>query len=88
MPIVLPQIIEMLIDVTGEDMSWADQVSPASRLDADLHLDSLEFAALDARLRTAYGGAIDLLAFVAGLDIDQIIALTIQDVADYVARAR
>jgi acyl carrier protein len=51
MPIVLPQIIAMLIDVTGEDMSWADQVSLASRLDADRHLDSLEVATLDCIAR-------------------------------------
>jgi acyl carrier protein len=87
MLIVLAEIIAMLNDVTGTDASWADQVTAASRLEGDLHLDSIEFTALAARLQAAYGGKVDLLGFVAGLDIDQIIALTVGDVTEYVSRA-
>jgi acyl carrier protein len=85
---VLAEIIAMLNDVTGTDTSWADQVTAASRLEGDLHLDSIEFAALAARLTTAYGSKVDLFALIAGLDIDQIIALTVGDVTQYVAQAR
>jgi|HubBroStandDraft_5_1064220.scaffolds.fasta_scaffold479534_2 acyl carrier protein len=88
MPIVLSEIIAMFLDVTGTDVSWADRITATSRLEADLHLDSLEFAALAAKVRAEYGGAVDLFAFVADLDIDQLIALTIEDVAGYVSRAR
>ena len=46
-------------------------------------IDSLEMAALDEMLARAYG--VDLMEFVAGLGIDQLIELTAGDVAAYVA---
>jgi hypothetical protein len=46
--------------------------------------DSLDLAALSALLRDRYGTAVDLTGYVAGLDIDQIIGLTVADVAAYV----
>jgi acyl carrier protein len=80
---VLAEITALLTSLTG-----LDRVTPASRLDGDLHLDSLELAAFGDRLSTAYGDRVDLIAFFATLDIDQLIALTVGDVAAYVAGAR
>jgi acyl carrier protein len=59
-------------------------VTPAARLDQDLRMDSLEMAALAAALGEAYGDRVDLAAFVAGLDFDRLVALTVADLADYV----
>jgi acyl carrier protein len=84
---VLAEIAAMLAEVTGGGATWANQVTAASRLDGDLHLDSLELAAFADRLRAAYG-AVDLAAFISGMDIDQIIALTVGDVAAHVAAVR
>jgi acyl carrier protein len=78
---VLQELTGMVLDVTGEGGQWAAGVSAASRLEGDLHLDSLEFAALGELLRQAYGDQADLAAFVAELDIDEIIGLTIGDLA-------
>ena len=47
-------------------------------------LDSLELAALSALLRDRFGPAVDLTGYVAGLDIDQLIGLTVADVTAYV----
>ncbi|HEY2574820.1 MAG TPA: hypothetical protein VGI74_00785 [Streptosporangiaceae bacterium] len=77
----------MLAKVTGEPASWARQVSAGSRLEGDLLLDSLEVAALAGLLSQAYGDRVDLLGFLAGLGIDQLIELTVGDVAAYVARS-
>jgi hypothetical protein len=81
---VLAQLTGMLLDVTGEDDGWATRVTPGSRLEADLRLESVEFTALGELLGAVYGDRVDLAAFVAGLDIDQILALTVGDLADYV----
>jgi acyl carrier protein len=79
-------IAELLREVTGEDAVWQAGIRPDSRLDGDLQLDSVELAALGVALRRRYGNAVDLARFLAGLDIDQLIALTVADVADHVAR--
>ena len=82
------QIADLLREVAGEDDLWLDRIGPSSRLDGDLLVDSVELAALSVELERRYGGAVDLAGFVAGLDIDQIIALSVADVARYVAAHR
>ena len=82
---LLAEVTAMLGHVTGEDAQWLARVGLASGLEGDLGLDSLEMAALGALLRAAYGDRVDLPAFLAGLDIDQIIALTVGDLVGYVA---
>lgn len=85
---VLAELTGMLLDVTGEDERWAARVTPASRLEGDLGIESVELAALGALLRDSYGAWVDLAAFVADLDIDQIIGLTVGDLVAYVAGRR
>jgi acyl carrier protein len=87
-PELLAQIAGLLQEVTGEDAEWSARIGPATRLDGDLLLDSVELVALSVALERRYGGPVDLAGFVADLDIDQIIALTIADVAAFVASRR
>jgi acyl carrier protein len=81
---ILTTLTRMLREVTGEDSDWAAGITPASRLEGDLRLESVEVAALADRLAETYGDQVDLLSFLAGLDIDQLIGLTVADVAAYV----
>lgn len=79
------EIAILLQEVTGEDAEWLAQIGPTTRLDGDLLMDSVELAALSQTLQGRYGDQVNLLAWVSDLDIDQIIALNVADVADYVA---
>ena len=81
----LDEVIALLRRVIGDDPRWADRVTPSARLDQDLRMDSLEMATLAAGLGKAYGDRVDLAAFLAGLEFDHLVALTIADVAAYVA---
>lgn len=83
---------------TPADMAWAlaaaadddsllnAGVSATTTLEGDLGFDSLDLAALAAVLRDRYGNAVDLAGYVATLDIDEIIGLTVGEVAGYVNR--
>ena len=77
-----------LAAATGDESLLSAGLSAATRLEADLCLDSLELAAVGALLRERYGTAVDLTGYVAGLDIDEIIGLTVGEVAGYVNRCR
>jgi hypothetical protein len=85
---LLAEFVTMLLDVTGEDDGWAAGITAATRLEGDLQLESVELVALGELLRSRYGEGVDLAAFVAGLDIDQIIGLTVGDVLAYTAPRR
>ena len=73
---------------TGNESLRSAVEGAAARLEGDLCLDSLDLAALAAELRRRYGPAVDLLGYICGLDIDEIIALSVGDVAGYVNRCR
>jgi acyl carrier protein len=77
-------MVGALATATGDESLLSSGINAATRLEGDLCLDSLDLVALSALLRGRYGAAVDLTGYVAGLDIDQIIGLTVADVAAYV----
>jgi len=77
----------MSADSAGESASSGiglGDIDPGARLDQDLQLESVDLVTLDALLRQRYGAGVDLLGFVAGLDIDEMIGLTVSDVVRHV----
>jgi acyl carrier protein len=85
---VLAEIVVMLRDVTDEDEAWSSRITGETRLEDDLRMESIELAALGDRLRDRYGDGVDLGAYLAGLDLDEIIALDVDDVVALVAGAQ
>ena len=79
------ELVELLRQVTGEDEAWAAAVTPATRIDTDLFIDSLELVALSEAMRQRYGERVDLAAYVAGLDLPELIELNVGDLAELVA---
>jgi acyl carrier protein len=79
-------LVEALAAATGDESLLSTGIDATTRLEGDLCLDSVDLAALSAALRDRYGTVVDLTRYVAGLDIDQIIGLTVGDVAAYVNR--
>jgi acyl carrier protein len=80
---VLADLTGMILTVTGEDPPFAARITPAAQLEGDLRFDSLELTALGGLIGAAYGHRADLPAFLATLDIDQLIGLTVGDLADH-----
>lgn len=81
----LSEVVRVLTDVVGEDFLRGVELGPETAFSGDLALESIEFAALADRLRDH--GA-DLPAFIAGLDLDQLLDLTVGDVADHITGTR
>lgn len=50
----------------------------------DLELESIDLVALSGSLRERYSDRVNFAAFVADLDIDEIIALTVGQLVDFV----
>jgi tocopherol O-methyltransferase len=60
-------------------------VEAGTRLDGDLELESVEIAGFATALRERYGDRVDLPGYIAGLEVDEIVALSVADVAAHVA---
>lgn len=72
-----PELVGILRSATGESAEWAAAVTPDSRLENDLELESMEVLILGDSLREKYG--VDLPAHLARLTMDELIALTVGD---------
>lgn len=84
--VTVSDVVEALAVATSDKSLPRASVTAATLLEGHLCLDSVDLAALAAVLHSRYGPGIDLVGHVAGLGIDEIIGLTVGDVADYVNR--
>lgn len=85
---LVAELAPLIAEAAGESPDWAAAITAGTRLHDDLELESLELAALGAALRGRYGPAVRLDRYLAGLDLDQLIELTVGDLAGYLARCR
>ncbi|HEX3588070.1 MAG TPA: acyl carrier protein [Pseudonocardiaceae bacterium] len=72
------EIAAILSALTG-----VEQIAPDATLEGDLGLDSLDVADLAARLRERNG--FDLMGYLAALDVDRLVDLTVAELAAVVA---
>lgn len=67
----------MLVEVVGEDFLLEMEVGRDTNFNEDLALESIEFVALAEKLQQRYGTGVDFAAFLAGMDLDQIMTMTV-----------
>lgn len=81
----LDVVRDLLIDVIGPEYLIGLDIDMDTSFDVDLQMESLEFVTLAERLRQRYGAAVDFVAWLAEMELDDIIALTVGDLVSFVA---
>ena len=81
---VLDVVRDMLVDVIGPEYLIDLTVELDTSFDQDLELESLEFVALAERLLQHYGGQVDFVAWLATMELDEIIGLTVGDLVAFI----
>lgn len=81
---VLAELERIFAEVIGDDLLLDGPLELATSFDADLQLESIEFVALAEQLLETYGERVDFVAWMADMELDQIIALTVGDVVGFV----
>lgn len=81
---VLAELERILVEVVGDDLLLDGPVTLETSFDADLQLESIEFVALSEQLLVTYGEQVDFVTWLAGMELDDIIALTVGDVVGFV----
>lgn len=81
---VLDVVRDMLVDVIGPEYLIDLTVELDTSFDQDLELESLEFVALAERLLQHYGGQVDFVAWLATMELDEIIGLTVGDLVTFI----
>jgi acyl carrier protein len=83
-PTVLATLTGLIVEIVGEEYVLDLDIGPATSFNTDLELESIEFVALSARLREHYGDRVDFVAFIADKEVDEIIALTVGELVDFI----
>jgi tocopherol O-methyltransferase len=78
---LVAEVADVLRATAGADAV----IEAGTRLDGDLELESVEVAEFAAALRERFGDRVDLPGYIAGLEIDEMVALSVADVAAHVA---
>lgn len=82
---VLAELTAMLHRVL--DGYELDEVTMATRFGEDLEMESIDLVALGGELSARYGERVNFAEFVAGLDLDEIIDLTVGRLVEHVVAA-
>jgi acyl carrier protein len=81
---VLEDVVAMLVEVVGADFLVDVEVGADTGFNADLALESIEFVALAEKVRQRYGPRVDFAGFVAGMDLDQLMTMTVGDLVAHI----
>ncbi|QHY99894.1 acyl carrier protein [Streptomyces sp. S4.7] len=82
---VQSDITAMLRTMLEEDGLDDAEITRETTFHDDLELESIDLVTLAGSLREHYGDRVNLALFIADLDLEQIIALTVGELIDYVA---
>jgi len=89
---VLVEITGMLREVLDGYLDGSDvagiEVTMETRFHEDLEMESIDLVALGSRLSERYGEWVNFAEFIAGLELDEIIDLTVGRLVGYVVAAQ
>ncbi|TWP53685.1 acyl carrier protein [Lentzea tibetensis] len=82
---VLTRLAQIISEVVGPDFLLDVEITRETTFSDDLGLESIEFVALADKLRAHYD--VDLVGFLADMDIDEIMAMSVGRLADHIEMA-
>jgi acyl carrier protein len=82
--VVFDDIAAMLRDLLHEQGLDDVEITRDATFHGDLELESIDLVTLSAALREHYGDRVNFAEFVAGLELDEIISLTVGELVDHV----
>ena len=81
---VLGTVVTLITEVIGEDYAVGLEIGMETTFQEDLELESIEFTALAERLMEIYGDRVDFMGWLAEMDVDAIIAMTVGELVGHI----
>jgi acyl carrier protein len=81
---ILDDVRTIIANVIGEDYVAEIEIDRDTLFYADLEIESIEFVALGEYIQDHYGDRIDFPAWIATMEVDEIIAMTIGRLVDHI----
>jgi acyl carrier protein len=77
-------LVNTIIEVVGQEFYEECEVDLGSTFAEDIELESMEMMEIADRMITTYEGKVDFVAWFAGMELEQIIELTVGQVVDFI----
>lgn len=74
----------MLTEVIGPDDLVGIDIDLDTSFQEDLELESIEFVSVSEALMGRYGDRVDFVAWMAAMDLDEILGLTVGDLVEFI----
>jgi acyl carrier protein len=81
---VFDEVAALVREVIGEEFLIEEQITPDTSFSHDLAIESIEFVELSERLQMRFGPAANLATFVADMDIDAFMSITVGELTGYI----
>ena len=85
---VLAEVRALIAQVMGEDYVADIEIDLDTSFNADLEVESIEFVALSEVLRERYGDDVDFVAWIADMEVDEIIALSVGELVAFIVESQ
>ena len=85
---ILRTVEKLVCEVAGEEILIAGPLTMQTTFNGDLELESIEFVALAEKLQEHYGQSVDFVGWISSKELDQIIALTVGELVEFIASCR
>ena len=86
--VVFGEVRTIIGKVMGEDFIAEIEIDEDTSFNLDLEVESIEFVALAEMLQEHYGEGIDFAGWMATMDVDEIIALTVGELVQFIVSCR
>ena len=85
---ILRTVEKLVVEVAGDEILLAGPITMETSFNRDLELESIEFVALAEKLQLHYGSQVDFVGWISKKELDQIIALTVGELVEFIAACR
>jgi len=82
---ILASLVETIRRTINEDWIEDFPITRETRFHDDLELESIEFVKIADAIQARFGKTIDIAGFLSGRSIQDLIALSVGDLADFIA---
>jgi len=82
---ILREVAEAIAEVIGDEWVSETPITMETSFGQDLEVESIELVALSEKLQARYGATIDFPSWLAGMQLEEIIALTVGQLVEYIA---
>ncbi len=85
---ILKTVEQVIVEIAGDELLLAGPITMETSFNGDLELESIEFVALAEKLQQHYGASVDFVGWISKKELDQIIALKVGELVEFIASCR